>query len=189
MRRGLALLLGTGLLAACGPQEPAPVNSTGQQVGAASGNPLEQAAIAAGLVSDVQSLSPIGLYRQRHEVGRDSLCIVPSRGEGEAKADTALNFGLEANFGENIGCRGRGTLRVAGDKLILNFNRSACLIVARYDGDRVVLPGTLDTECRKLCSERGSLEGISFPRVSRDASVAATAEASAGGRLCPSSGI
>jgi len=187
MRRGAGLALPL-LLAACGAQEQAPVNRTEKQAVAADVHPLERAAITAGLVGDVQGLSPVGLYRQRHEAGRDSLCILPSGSEedqAKADADAPLRFGLEASFGENIDCRGRGTLRTAGDKLILNFDRSACLIVAHYEGDRVVLPGTLDAKCRKLCSERGSLEGVSFPRVSREASIAAAAEGSGGGKLCP----
>lgn len=154
-----------------GDREPAPASST-------TATTLEEAAIDAGVVADVNALSPVGLYRNPHEAGRDSLCVVKDK-EGK------LRFGLEAVFGENIECHGNGTARGSGDKLILNFARSACLIVARYEGDRVALPGALDIECRKLCSERGSLEGVTFPRVSREESVARDARARAGGRLCP----
>ena len=126
---------------------------------------LEQAAIDAGIVANASAVPPIGLYRNRHEAGTDSLCVVPG-------AAGELRFGLDAVFGEGIACQGSGTARRSGDKLILNFARSACIVVADYDGDRVALPGVVDVECRKLCTERGSLEGVSFPRVSRSESVA-----------------
>jgi len=188
MRCALLLLL-AGLLTACGPQgqgegdrTPPAARQGAAPAPAAGVNPLERAALAAGVVADGQELSPVGLYRQRHEAGRDSLCILPPP---KGKEDEPMRFGLEASFGENIECHGQGDAKPSGDKLILNFSRSACLIVARYEGDRILLPGTLDSACRKLCSERGSLEGVSFPRVSREASVAAAAEARGGGALCP----
>lgn len=180
--RPLVLAL-AGLVAACGGPGQAPSGGTG-----AGGNisnmsapaaALERAAIDAGVVADVSKISPVGLYRHRHEAGRDSLCILPDK-EGK------MRFGLEAVFGENIECRGQGTLRRSGDRLIMNFARSACIVVARYEGDRIALPGTLDVECGRLCSERGTMEGVSFPRVSGSASVAADARSAKGKRLCPS---
>jgi len=183
MRRALPLLL-AGLLTACGPQGQGEGNGAQPpRQGTEDIHPLERAALVAGIVTDGQELSPVGLYRQRHEAGRDSLCILPARQDKEGES---MRFGLEASFGENIECHGQGDARISGDKLVLNFSRSACLIVARYEGDRILLPGTLDSACRKLCSERGSLEGVSFPRVSREAAVAAAAEARGGGTLCPS---
>lgn len=138
---------------------------------------LEQAAIRAGVIADAGRISPIGLYRRRHEAGLDSLCILPGAGKD-------MRFGLDATFGEHIRCSGHGTARQSGDKLILNFARSACLVVARYDGDRVALPGSLDVDCESLCSERGSLEGVAFPRVSREAVVAGAARDSENAPLC-----
>ncbi len=138
---------------------------------------LERAAIDAGAIADIGATSPVGLYRHRHESGRDSLCILPGE-EGR------MRFGLEAVFGENIECHGQGTLRQSGDKLILNFARSACLVVARYEGDRIVLPGALDVDCNRVCGDRGTLEGVTFPRVSASASVAADARSDKGSALC-----
>lgn len=164
------------LTAACGTNE-----SSDTQAGPSSapaGSALEQAALDAGVVANVEALSPVGLYRKRHEAGRDSLCIVNGK-------DGKLDFALEAVFGENMECHGQGTLRISGDKLILNFARSACLVVASYEGDRVALPGALDVECNALCTQRGSLEGVSFPRVSREENVARAAQTNKGGVLCP----
>jgi hypothetical protein len=164
------------LMTGCGANERAGLEEAASgETAAASG--LEKAALDSGVVADAQGVSPTGLYRQRHEAGRDSLCIV--RGD-----DGKMHFALEAVFGENTQCRGNGMLRAAGDKLIMNFARSACLVVARYDGDRVAMPGVLDVECNALCTQRGTLEGVSFPRVSREESVARAAKRDDGSALC-----
>jgi len=173
MNKSVALL--AVLLAACGPGDRQADQGAAQSN--APSSPLERAALKAGVIVDAAAVSPVGLYRHRHEAGLDSLCIVKGK-------DGALDFGLEAIFGEGVECRGHGTLRASGDKLIMNFARSACLVVAGYEGDRVSLPGALDVQCASLCSERGSLEGVSFPRVSREESVARDARGEDRNRLC-----
>lgn len=156
MRRpSFALLL---LLAAC--HDPAPlrdgresVSPTGQQ------SALEQAALEAGIIADAGKTAVTGLYQRRHEAGRDSLCVSPGDGK-------RYRFGLEAIFDTEQHCRGEGTARQVGDKLILRFTGgSQCLIVAQYDGDRVAMPGVVDMKCATLCNGRGSLEGVTFPRL------------------------
>lgn len=166
-----AVLVLVMLAAACGRQDG--TNNAAPPVASA----LEQTAMQAGVVADTRA-PPVGLYRSRHEAGQDSLCIVPD-------AKGRMRFALEAAFGEQSECHGKGSLRRSGDRLILNFDRSACLVVASYEGDRVSLPGALDVECDALCNARGSLEGVSFPRVSRDAGVARDARAQDGAALCP----
>jgi hypothetical protein len=173
MNKGYVLLV--LLLAACG-QDGRQADRSAARSSAPS-SPLEGAALKAGVIVDAAAVSPVGLYRHRHEAGLDSLCIVKG-------TDGVLDFGLEAMFGEGVKCRGHGTLRASGDKLIMNFARSACLIVAGYEGDRVSLPGALDMQCASLCSERGSLEGVSFPRVSREEGVARDARGENRNRLC-----
>lgn len=129
----------------------------------ASSSPLEQAALKSGAIMDIAKVSPVGLFQRRHEAGRDALCVMP--GEGKR-----FRFGVEAIFGTEEYCRGEGTARRAGDKLILDFSgRSDCIIVAQYDGDRIAMPGVVDVKCASLCNGRGSLEGVSFPRVSSEA--------------------
>ena len=141
---------------------------------------LELAALESGAIVDARRLSPVGLYRNRHEAGTDALCVVPG-------ADPSrMRFGMEAVFGENARCSGHGSVRRAGERLIFHFARSTCLIIAGYEGDRVVLPGALDVKCAQLCTERGSLEGVTFPRVSRDAGPALDARGRDGDPLCPS---
>lgn len=168
----LALIL---LLSACqGDDAPATSDKVGSD---ASG--LERAAIASGVIPDAERLSPVGFYQRRHETGRDALCLIPS-GKGDYR------FGAEVVFGEGERCRGHGIAHRAGDKLILSFaGSSQCIAVAQYDGDMVVLPGVLDVKCAHLCDDRGSLEGVSFPRLTGDAASALRAADSAGEPLCP----
>jgi hypothetical protein len=139
---------------------------------------LERAALAAGIIADASKISPVGLYQRPHEAGRDSLCLIP--GEG-----ARYGFGMEAIFGTEQYCKGHGTARRVGDKLILHFSgRSRCLIVARYDGDRIALPGVVDIKCADLCSERGSLEGVTFPRISSEPGMALAVRNRDGEEMC-----
>lgn len=170
-RTSLPLLL---LLAAC---QRAP---SGEQGGVATvpASGLERAAIESGAIADVATVSPVGLYQRSHEAGRDALCVTPVK-------DGQLRFGLEAVFGEEPSCRGQGIARRTGDKLVLSFKGGhRCIIVAQYDGDQVALPGVVDMACADLCDGRGSLEGVSFPRIASDAASALRARDRDGEPLC-----
>lgn len=160
LRIALAPLL---LLAGCNAESRAPdAVSTDQSSGAG----LERAAIETGVIADATRTSPVGLYRRTHEGGQDTLCVAPDERGG-------LRFGTQVSFGADGGCRGEGSARRAGDKLILRFRRGGrCIVVARYDGDRVALPGVVDSHCADICAGRGSLEGVSFPRISSEAAAA-----------------
>lgn len=173
MRRvSVALFIG---LAACR-QAPSPPAEA--QAGGVPASGLERAAIESGAIPDAARISPVGLFQRTHEAGRDGLCVLPGRG-------ATFRFGLEAVFGEEQSCRGRGHARRAGDKLILSFaGGDRCIIVAQYDGDQVAMPGVVDMACNDLCDGRGSLEGVSFPRIAADASAALRARDRAGKALC-----
>lgn len=168
------------MLSACEGAPPPDAVAVGTNVSGVAGgsaDALDRAAIRAGVLADVRASSPVGLYQNRHEAGRDALCLVRD-GEGR------LRFGMEAVFGENTRCSGRGTARQVADKLIFNFSRSSCLVVARYEGDKVSLPGALDVTCRDLCSNRGSFEGVSFPRTADDEASALAASNHEDAPLC-----
>lgn len=172
-RANLALLL---LLAAC--QRAPTAADAAPDVGGAPASGLERAAIESGAITDAGKTSPVGLYQRSHEAGRDLLCVMPAK-------DAVFRFGLQANFGEDQSCRGQGTARRAGDKLILSFKGGdRCIVVAQYDGDQVALPGVVDMACADLCEGRGTLEGVSFPRIASDAASALRARDSDGKALC-----
>ncbi|MDO7833579.1 hypothetical protein Q4610_00830 [Sphingobium sp. HBC34] len=170
-RASLTLLL---FLAAC---QRAPANDGGADAGVPMSG-LERAAIDSGAIADASRISPVGLYQHSHEAGRDALCVIPGK-------DGQYRFGLEAVFGEEPSCRGHGVARRAGDKLILSFKGGdRCIIVAQYDGDQVALPGVVDMACADLCEGRGTLEGVSFPRIANDAATALRARDRGGDPLC-----
>ncbi|WP_370308456.1 hypothetical protein [Sphingobium abikonense] len=172
-RSSLTLFL---LLFAC--QRPPAEQASSPVAPGGAASRLEQAAIASGAIADPATISPVGLFQRSHEAGRDALCVAPARNGN-------LHFGLEAIFGEEPACRGRGTARRAGDKLILSFKGGdRCIIVAQYDGDQVSLPGVVDLACADLCEGRGSLEGVSFPRIANDAASALRARDRSGDPLC-----
>jgi hypothetical protein len=163
------------LLAGC---QRGPVPDAGSVTGGVAASGLEQAAIASGAIADAATISPVGLFQRDHEAGRDALCVIPGK-------SGALRFGLEANFGEEQRCRGQGQARRAGDKLILSFSGGdRCIVVAQYDGDQVALPGVVDMACADLCEGRGTLEGVSFPRIANEAASALRARDHGGDPLC-----
>jgi len=139
---------------------------------------LEAAARDAGLVRDTVK-EPTGAYSRDHEGGRDMLCIVPDTGAGRYR------FATDVNFGPGEACRGSGTARRTADKLVLKFSGSSrCLIVAEFQGDRLALPGVLDRACTKLCQDRASFEGVSFPLIASGAQAARDARTATRDRPC-----
>lgn len=174
MRRASAALL---LLTAACQRGGAADDGASSRSGPASS--LERAAIETGAIPDMSAVSPVGLYQRSHEAGRDALCVIPGTG-GQ------FRFGMEAVFGEEPSCRGQGVARRAGDKLVLSFRGGArCIVVARYEGDQVALPGVVDMACADVCDGRGTLEGVSFPRIANDAASARKARDRKGDPLCP----
>ncbi|WP_313801953.1 hypothetical protein [Sphingobium sp.] len=172
----LTSLFALVLLAAC--QREATPAPGPRETGIQTSSGLERAAIETGVIADAAKIPAIGLYQRDHEAGRDLLCVIPAK-NGDYR------FGLEATFGEDQSCAGRGTARRAGDKLILSFSRSDhCIVVAQYDGDRISLPGVVDMKCADVCKGRGSLEGVSFPRVASDAASALQVRNGSGDPLC-----
>jgi hypothetical protein len=141
-------------------------------------NSLESLAVESGALDDLTARDPVGSYGRTYEGGRDRLCIVPDDGEGRYR------FGAEMRIGDEGRCSGSGTARYAGDRLIFNFAGGTCLIVARYEGDRIVMPGAVDVACASLCSDRGSLAGVTFPRTGHDQAAARRAKTHDGDRLC-----
>ena len=177
MRRPSLVLLALTLVA-CQQQAATPEASTRTDTSVVPASALEQAARDNGLVADVARVSPVGLYQQRHEAGRNSLCVRPG-------TNGRYRFGVEAVFGAEEACRGTGTARRAGDKLILRFSgRSQCTIVVQYEGDRVAMPGVVDVACAKLCAANGSFEGVSFPRIAADEQAAKAIRDHDGNVLC-----
>lgn len=165
------------ILSACDKSGDAVSDSAASQSGGRL-SALDDLAIATGAIGDPLSQSPSGAYGRDYEGGRDQLCMLP----GQKKA--SYLFGAEIRIGGDEYCVGRGSARLLADKLIFSFDGGNCVIVARYEGDRVTMPGALDTACAALCNGRGSFAGTSFPRIANDLTRARRAVARDGKPLC-----
>lgn len=142
-------------------------------------NALEALAAESGVIGEDSGTDPTGSYGRGYDGGEDRLCLLPAAADG-----ASYGFGIEIRIGEEEYCRGKGEARRAGDLLILRFAGGRCTITARYEGDRIVLPGAVDSGCASLCSARGSFAGVSFPRLGMDAGAGRAVLDNAGEALC-----
>jgi hypothetical protein len=174
----MAVLL-VGLPACDGVPDSRPEERASREISVAAAE-LDAIARESGALPDGDRSDPAGRYGRRHESGSDSLCLVP-----DGKLPDHYRFGLESRIGQEY-CRGSGRASRSRDKLLLRFEGRGddCLVVARYEGDRVLMPGALDLRCTALCSARGSLAGVRFPRMDRDAAAAKAMQDSAKQPLC-----
>lgn len=146
------------LLAACGRETPA--------IEGNPENPLEAAARERGIVH-ANTAGPQGVFERRHELGRDSLCVVAQPG-GDYR------FALTAAYGPGLVCQGEGTLIDNDGDWTLRFaGDSGCSFTAREENDELRIPGTLPAACANLCPSRASISGLRLPRASWDGKEAA----------------
>jgi len=168
LRLSLALLL---LIAGCGDDKPK------QASNAVAATGLEAAAIEAGVIPDPNNTDITGLYAR----DTDRVCIVPSA--------TAYRIGVFVDYGDKIICGGSGTVTRAGERLQLDFNGAeGCSFEARFEGDRIVFPGSLPNACQKLCVQRASMAALDVTRLSDSVSEASTLRDGRGKLLCSSGG-
>lgn len=172
MRRvWLALVV---LLAACERQAPVPVAENG-----AAPVGLETAAIQAGVIPDPANTDVTGLFAR----DTDRVCVVPSA--------TAYRVGVFVDYGDDQSCSASGTGTRAGETVHLTFpggGDDECSFDARFDGDRLVFPGTLPAACQKSCARRASMAALTVDRVSESVSEASTLRDAKGRLLCASGG-
>lgn len=128
---------------------------------------LEQAAIARGVVRDPAAATPEGLYAREG----DRLCIAGDR------------IGMFVDYGDDIGCSGRGTFTRDGEALRIDLG-DGCAFEAAFDGDHIRLPGALPATCKRLCTRRASLAGFEVNRLSESGSEAAALRDPKGRQLC-----
>ena len=166
--RARLVWLGALMLVGCGDGSGAREERSARP--SATADSLDALAMESGALPNQSAESPVGRYGRRYEGGVDRLCIVP---EGEDR--DRYRFGAEIRIGGDEYCRGAGEAEMDGDLVSLRFEGIGedCTIDARYDGDRLVMPGQLGMACNLLCSSRGSFAGTAFPRIDRDATAAA----------------
>ncbi len=160
--RALVLLL---MLAAC---------SGGQQ--AAKDQPpqdLEKAAIERGMIRSPGDTEIAGLYAR----DTDRICIVPT--------SIGYKIGAFVDYGDGITCSGSGTASRVGETLHIELGEpDTCGFDAKFDGDKITLPGALPEGCSKLCSRRASYAGLEVSRLSESPAEAAAMRDANGKRLC-----
>lgn len=149
--RSLLLVAMLLILATCNRPPP---GSNGE-----ADNPLEAAARERGLVHE-EAAALTGVFERRHDLGRDSLCVVP---EGPAN----WRFSLSASYGPGMSCQASGTIKAEGDSWRFDFaGADGCSALLREKEDELQLPGSLPTACDSLCPSRASLSGLRLPRAS-----------------------
>lgn len=183
--RRILLVAVAAMLASCGQDASDSLTATPEDtseadnVAASVGSRLDALAAEEGVIPDGGSRSPEGGYGRTYAGGRDRLCVVedePGR----------YRVAVEVRIGQDQGCRGEGTAVLdGGEQLRLSFDGATCRIDARYEGDRVVLPGRVEDGCARLCSRRGSLAGVTFPRIGDGRAMASSMTDSADEVLCP----
>ena len=167
--RAALLALALAGLGACSDGSGSAAADAPAMAGSAASDELDALALETGALPDSAQIDPAGRYGRRYEGGSDSLCLIP---DGSARG--RYRFGAETRIGGDEYCRGSGQAKLSADKLLLRFEGagSQCMIVARYEGDKIVTPGGLDLQCAALCSSRGSFSGVAFPRLDRDVAAA-----------------
>lgn len=167
MRAAAAVLL---LVGCSGEAAPEAEDATGIS------RALDRVAIRSGQLPDPQALSAPGAYGADTNIGEDRACVV-----GNARA---LRVGLLVAYGTGGECVGRGAGEVDGGRLRMTLERG-CEMDARLDGDGLILPGAVSSECQSLCTGRASWAGVTIPKASDSAADALAITDGRGRALCP----
>lgn len=134
---------------------------------------LEKAAIERGLVRNPDDTEIAGLYAR----DTDRICIVPG--------NVGYRIGAFVDYGDGITCSGTGTASRVGETLRIELGAdNACGFDAKFDGEKITLPGALPEGCNKLCNRRASYAGLEVSRLSESAAEAAAMRDANGKRLC-----
>jgi hypothetical protein len=169
----IALLI--ALIALGGCSDRAPERDAAAATGA--GAELEAAAIAAGVIADPNSADPTGLDAR----GSDRVCVLP--------AAEGFRIGIDVDYGDGQHCAAAGTAQRDGERLHVQLEgKGDCAFDARFEGDRVVVPGKLPKECASYCTGRAALSGVEVDRLSDSASEARAMRGTGGRLLCGDGG-
>ncbi len=136
---------------------------------------LEDAAIERGLVRDPADTDVTGLYSR----DTDRVCVI-RQGNG-------YRIGAFVDYGDRVSCTGKGTAARSGETLSIDLTGKGgarCSFDARFDGDRIIFPGSVPDDCARLCGPRASFAGLEVQRLSESAAEAASLRTAEGVRLC-----
>ena len=146
--------------------------------------PLDAAAIDAGVIVDPQAIDLAGAFADPGATGADSFCARGDRIRG-------YKVGVLVRFGASSQCEGTGSAQLAGEAAELSLSRNGkgdaiagCRFSAQFDGNALVVPGSVPAACAALCSDRASLAGASFALVEPGNAAAGGATGRSVKRLC-----
>lgn len=166
MRTAAAVLL---LVGCSGEAAPEAEDATGLSLA------LDRAAIRSGQLPDPQALSALGAYGADTNIGEDRACVV--------RVGRETRVGLLVAYGTGGDCLGRGVAEVEGGRARMSLGRE-CELEARLDGDGLILPGAVTSECQSLCTGRASWAGVTIPKASDSAADALAITDGRGRALC-----
>ncbi|MBV9930701.1 MAG: hypothetical protein JO013_07130 [Alphaproteobacteria bacterium] len=170
MKKSLVIL---ALVAGCGASD----RGADHQARSGAGQGKAAGAAASAMPAPVDPGGLAGLWEGGAAARPNQLCIVP-------KGDS-VQFGVTIWGAGQASCSGAGLARRDGDRLTLTMTGdSACVIDARVDGGRIVLPADLPQGCAYYCAAQARFAGAAFSRKAAGAAAAAGASDLAGDPLC-----
>jgi len=172
MKKSLVIL---ALVAGCGASGHGDNRQAPAKAGQGRAASRAAAAPAAPVVPDPSGLA--GLWEGGPAARPNQLCLAP-------KGDS-VQFGVTIWGAGQASCSGAGIARRDGDRLTLTMTGdSSCVIDARLEGGRIVLPADLPQGCAYYCAQQARLAGAAFVQKAAGAAAAASAKDLAGDPLC-----
>jgi hypothetical protein len=140
---------------------------------------LEKAAIEAGVIPDINTVTLSGAFERQSDLGTDRFCAVGNDVNG-------YQIGMIAVFGPESKCEGLGEATRTGEtvRMVLT-SKERCSFTASFDGVEIKLPGSLPESCESYCSPRAGFDGVSFYIIGEGDEVARSTRGREIESLCP----
>ncbi|GAB5488235.1 MAG: hypothetical protein Pars2KO_18050 [Parasphingorhabdus sp.] len=162
------------ILAGCGQILP-----EGDDVQVSEPSSLEKAAIDAGVIPDINSVTLSGAFERQSDLGTDRFCAVGNDEKG-------YQVGMIAVFGPESNCEALGEATRTGESIQINLtSEDRCSFTASFDGVEIKIPGSLPDSCESYCSPRAGFNGVSFYIVGEGDEVARSTRGREIESLCP----
>ena len=154
-----------------------PVQDSSEQ--SAEPSSLEKAAIEAGVIPDISTVTLSGAFERQSDLGTDRFCAVGNDENG-------YQIGMIAVFGPESKCEGLGEATRTGESIQINLtSEQRCSFTASFDGVELRLPGSLPESCESYCTPRAGFDGVSFFIVGEGDEVARSTRGREIESLCP----
>lgn len=173
MKKSLLLFLGL-FVSGCDPLPTKEMDDETQEPSS-----LEKAAIEAGVIPDMNSVTLSGAFERQSDLGTDRFCAVGTDENG-------YQVGMIAVFGPESKCEGLGEATRNGESVSVSLtSKGNCSFTATYDGVEIKIPGNLPESCESYCTPRAGFNGVSFYLVGEGDEVARSTRGRDIESLCP----